>query len=142
MRALLDINVLIALLDEDHVHHELARTWLMRREDAGWASCPITQNGCIRVMSQPAYPNSLPTSAVIERLALATEHPSHEFWPASVSLLDERVADRTRIHGPRQVTDVYLVALAAQHRGCFATFDARVIVSPVRGATARNLVVI
>ena len=63
MRALLDVNVLIALLDEDHVHHGRARAWLVDRHAAGWASCPLTQNGCIRIMSQPGYPNPLPTSA-------------------------------------------------------------------------------
>lgn len=56
MRALLDINILIALLDSGHIHHRLATEWVEKNINAGWASCPITQNGCIRIMSQPGYP--------------------------------------------------------------------------------------
>jgi len=143
MRALLDVNVLIALLDQDHVHHARARDWLEKHaERAGWASCPLTQNGCARIMSQPSYPNPLATSEVMERLALAARHPSHEFWPADVTLLDDAVADRSRIHGPRQVTDLYLLALAVKHGGCLATLDGTMTVSAVRGAAQRHLVVI
>ena len=108
MRALLDVNVLIAMLDADHVHHARARDWLRSHASQGWASCPITQNGCIRIMSQAAYPNPLPASAVIERLAAAARHPPHRFWPDDVSLLDEGTADGRRVHGPREVTDRYL----------------------------------
>jgi toxin-antitoxin system PIN domain toxin len=142
MRALLDVNVLVALLDQDHVHHGRARDWLVEREASGWSSCPLTQNGCIRVMSQEGYPNTLTAGAVVERLALAAAHPSHAFWPADITLLDPAVADRSRIHGPRQVTDLYLLALAAKHGGCFATFDGSVTVSAVHGAGREHLVVI
>jgi hypothetical protein len=142
MRALLDINVLIALLDEDHVHHGRARAWLAERRTMGWASCPLTQSGCIRIMSQPGYPNALPISDVMERLGRATAHRSHELWPADISLLDSALVDGSRIHGPRQVTDVYLLALALKHGGCFATFDGAVPVSAARGASRRHLVVI
>jgi len=142
MRALLDVNVLIALLDVDHVHHDRAREWLRDHARRGWASCPITQNGCVRIMSQPAYPNPIPAAAVIERLATATSHPRHEFWPDDVSLLDDRIVDGERVHGPRQVTDLYLLALAVHHGGRFATFDGGIPVSAVRGATGRHLVVV
>ena len=63
MRALLDVNVLIALFDQDHSLHERARDWFAA--NALWASCPITQNGCIRIMSHARYPNPLPVGAVI-----------------------------------------------------------------------------
>ena len=142
MRALLDINVLIALLDKGHVHHGRARDWLVAHERDGWASCPLTQNGCARIMSQPAYPNPLPTSAVIEHLARAIRHVTHEFWAADVTLLDEHIADRSLIHGPRQVTDLYLLALAVKNGGCLATFDGRMPIAAVRGAKQRHLVVI
>jgi predicted nucleic acid-binding protein len=66
MHALLDVNVLIALLDSDHVHHARARAWLKENIRHGWASCPLTQNGCIRIMSQPGYPNALPATAVAD----------------------------------------------------------------------------
>jgi hypothetical protein len=142
MRALLDVNVLIALLDADHVHHDRARSWLERHAARGWASCPITQNGCARIMSQAGYPNPLPTAAVLERLAAAASHPGHEFWPDDVSLLDRATADHRRIHGPRQVTDVYLVALAVRHEGRLATFDAGIPIAAVARATKKHLAVI
>jgi len=69
MRALLDANVLIALLDPDHSMHEQARKWLPSNVSRGWASCPITQNGCVRIMSNLGYPNALPTAAVMDGLA-------------------------------------------------------------------------
>ncbi len=141
-RALLDVNVLIALLDEDHVHHARAREWLEANVAGGWASCPITQNGCVRVMSQPAYPNPLPAAAVVERLANATKRSEHRFWPDDVSLLDRGVADGGRIHGPKQVTDLYLLALSVGHRGRFATFDGNVPLSAIVGATRKHLAVI
>ncbi len=139
MRALLDVNVLVALLDAGHLHHRAATAWLAAHRRAGWASCPLTQNGCIRILSQPAYPNPQPAAQVAERLAAAAADPSHAFWPDDVSLVEpERVVWR-HVLGPRQVTDVYLLALAVQHRGRFVTLDRGVSVSAVPGATARHL---
>lgn len=140
MRALLDINVLIALLDADHSMHAQAVGWFVANAVNGWASCPITQNGCVRVMSHPGYPNPLKVGAVIERLAEAIATPQHEFWADDVSLLDSRVADRTRIHGPRQVTDLYLLALAVCHGGCFVSFDASIPRTAIAGAERKHLV--
>ena len=139
MRALLDVNVLIALLDTDHAMHARAMDWLVANVRAGWASCPLTQNGCIRIMSHPSYPNAVPVGAVVERLseAIATAH--HRFWPDDVSILDADIADRTRVHGPRQVTDVYLLALAVKHRGRFVSFDAGTPLAAVRGAERKHL---
>ena len=114
MRALLDVNVLIALLDADHSLHARATEWLAGHVKAGWASCPITQNGCVRVMSHPGYPHPLPVRAVMERLAEASAGPFHEFWPDDITLLDPQVADAGRIHGPRQLTDLYLLVLAVR----------------------------
>lgn len=142
MRALLDVNVLIALLDADHSLHGEATRWFAIHAPDGWASCPITQNGCVRVMSGSGYPNSLPASAVVERLAEATAHNLHEFWPDEVSLLDASVIDASRVHGPRQVTDLYLLALATNRRGRLVTFDRSIPIEAVPKAQARNLVVI
>ena len=142
MRALLDVNMLIALLDSDHSLHARATEWFAGHGKAGWASCPITQNGCLRVMSHPGYPHPLPVQAVIERLAEASGGTFHEFWPDDVSLLNARVADPERIHGPRQLTDVYLLALAVRHRGRFVTFDASVSLGAVRGAEKKHLLVL
>jgi toxin-antitoxin system PIN domain toxin len=142
MRALLDVNVLIALLDQDHSMHAQALRWLSARAEQGWASCPITQNGCVRIMSHPNYPNPLKVGAIMERLGEAIAAAGHEFWPDDLSLLDPRVADRSRIHGPRQVTDLYLLALAVRRGGCFASFDASIARTAIRGAEKKHLVAI
>ena len=142
MRALLDVNVLIALLDSDHASHNTAIRWFAEHAREGWASCPITQNGCLRIMSNQGYPNPLPVQAVIERLAEASDEDIHEFWPDEVSLLDPDVVDSTRIHGPRQLTDIYLLALAVQHEGRLVTFDAGIPLPAVRKATTQNLFIL
>ena len=142
MRALLDVNVLIALLDSDHASHDTAIQWFAQHAREGWASCPITQNGCIRIMSNQGYPNSLPVQAVIERLAEACNEDIHEFWPDQVSVLDSDVVDSTRIHGPRQLTDIYLLALAVRHAGRLVTFDSGIALAAVRKATTQNILIL
>jgi toxin-antitoxin system PIN domain toxin len=142
MRALLDVNVLIALLDSDHTSHGVALMWFAKHAREGWASSPITQNGCVRIMSNPSYPNALPIQAVMKRLADACEEDVHEFWSDEVSLLNPNVVDSTRIHGPRQLTDIYLLALAVEQEGRLVTFDTGVPLAVVRKATADNLVVL
>jgi len=142
MRALLDVNVLIALLDSDHVHHGRARVWLKENIKHGWASCPLTQNGCLRIMSQPGYPNALPAAAVAERLAAATATSHHIFWPDAVSLLDAGRIAWNAVLGSRQVTDVYLLALAMQMDGRLVTLDRAVPLKAVPGSKAKHLVVI
>ncbi|TLY80705.1 MAG: PIN domain-containing protein [Gammaproteobacteria bacterium] len=142
MRALLDVNVLIALLDSDHASHDTAMSWFAKHAREGWASCPITQNGCVRIMSNPSYPNPLPVQAVMKRLADACQQDVHEFWSDEVSLLDPDIFDSTRIHGLRQLTDIYLLALAVQQQGRFVTFDTGIVLAAVRNATMHNLVVL
>ncbi|MEZ5608237.1 MAG: TA system VapC family ribonuclease toxin [Burkholderiaceae bacterium] len=140
MRALLDVNVLIALLDAGHVHHLRASEWLEQHIADGWASCPLTQNGCLRIMAQPAYPQALPLAAVAARLAQATAHPAHAFVADDYSLLDVQQLDWPRMLGHRQITDSYLLGLAVRHDCRFVTFDARVQPSVVKDAQARHLV--
>lgn len=142
MRALLDVNVLIALLDSDHASHASALEWFAANARNGWASCPITQNGCIRVMAHPGYPHALPVAAIVERLADAAHQPQHAFWPDDASLLDREAIDPARVHGPGQLTDVYLLALAVKHRGRLVTFDKSIALEAVKGAKKQNLLVI
>ena len=142
MRALPDVNALIALLDALHLHHEAAVRWLKDNIRHGWATCPITQNGCLRTMAQPAYHNHLPASAVAESLREATATSHHQFWPDDVSLLDPEVTDWSQVIGPKQITDVYLLALAIGRQGRFVTFDARIARSAVAGAGNPRLCVI
>lgn len=142
MRALLDINVLIALLDGAHVHHARARQWLEANIAQGWASCPISQNGCLRILSQPGYPQPVPLTEIADRLRRATSTPHHAFWPDDISVLDAGLVDTRRIHGPKQLTDIYLLALAVKHGGRFVSFDARIALSAVPTADERHLLLL
>lgn len=142
MRALLDVNVLLALLDRDHVDHQRAREWLATEIGDGWATCAITENGFVRIVSQPRYPSPVPPAQAIERLAGATSTEHHAFWACTISLLDRVQIERTRLHGPKQVTDAYLLALATSHQGRFVTFDRSVSLSAVPSATAAHLAVL
>ena len=138
MRALLDVNVLIALLDSDHVHHALARRWLEANIADGWATCAITQNGCLRIMSQRNYDHSVSpgTVAMLFEESLATMH--HEFWP-DASILTPGVVDWNRVTRPKQITDVYLLALAAKNDGRLVTFDKRIDIATVMTANEETL---
>ena len=142
MRALLDINVLLALLDRDHILHGRGRRWFEQEVQHGWASCAVTQNGFIRILSQPSYPSPVSTLQATQLLAAATSAGHHEFWHSEVSMLDEGVFDRSRIHSPRQLTDVYLLGLATHHGGRLVTFDQTIALAAVRTASADNLVVL
>lgn len=138
---LLDVNVLLALLDPAHTHHDVAHAWFATAR-ASWASCNITQNGALRIMSHPRYGNALASAAVAAKLvAELCSQPGHVYWPADVSLLDSPLVDRTRLLASDQVTDTYLLALAVQHGGRLATFDKRLIVSAVKdGAAALHVI--
>lgn len=142
MRALLDINVLIALLDAAHLHHARARQWLAQEIGSGWASSPITQNGFVRIMAQPNYPQPVSIAEAIERLRGATATAHHEFWPDSVSVLDPRHVDQRRVHGSKQLTDIYLLSLAVSRGGRFVSFDAGIARSAVPAALAEHLVLL
>jgi toxin-antitoxin system PIN domain toxin len=142
MRALLDVNVLIALLDADHLHHVRARDWLAANIATGWASCPMTQNGCLRILSQPIYPNALKPSQVAERLREATEAVYHQFWAEGPSVLSPGLVNWEYIVGSRQVTDAYLLALAVHHDGRLVTFESTLSAGVMVGARAHHLVVL
>ncbi|UYM05053.1 TA system VapC family ribonuclease toxin [Solicola gregarius] len=141
-RALLDVNVLLALLDSDHVEHHRARSWLTAEVDAGWASCAITQNGFVRIVSHPRYPKPISPREALDRLAAAAATDHHAFWTCSTSILDPAAVDRTRLHGPRQVTDAYLLAVATANGGRFVTFDRAIPAGAVPNAADDALVVL
>ena len=93
-------------------------------------------------MSNPGYPNPLPVQSIIQHLAEACQQDIHEFWTDEISLLDSEVVDPTRIHGPRQLTDVYLLALAVRHGGRLVTFDTGIALAAVRKAATQNVLVL
>jgi toxin-antitoxin system PIN domain toxin len=144
MRALLDVNVVIALLDPDHAFHERAHTWWAGQAKSGWASCPIVENGVVRIMSHPGYSQGarFTPGDLISRLRTFATQTDHEFWPDDVSLRDGKLFTAERIHSSRQLTDLYLLALAGKHAGRLATFDQAIAISAVCGAKAESLCVI
>jgi hypothetical protein len=142
MRALFDVNVLIALLDAGHFAHGKAMHWLQRSAPCGWASCPITQNGCVRIMSNSRYPAPLPASLVAQRLGEAVAAPEHEFWPDDISLLGPPLFDWSYVLSSKHATDMYLLALAVQNQGRLVTFDRRIDLQAVKGAKKEHLCVL
>lgn len=141
--ALLDVNVLVALFDPDHVHHDVAHDWFAHSGRAGWATCPLTEAGFVRVLSNPAYGGTMVRPAdLAERLRRFCASGGHVFWPDAVSLVDASLYDLSRVAGFRQLTDVYLVGLAHTRGGVLATFDRGIPVTAVKGASAATLEVI
>lgn len=142
MRALFDVNLLIALFDPEHIHHDPSQRWWEANRAVGWASCPLSQNGFVRIVSQATYLKPSPARDLVERLAEAVVDTDHEFWPDDVSLTDESLFVRDRLLGPKRLTDIYLLALAVRHGGRLATFDRNIPLAAVRGAEPRHVAVV
>ncbi|MFL6246370.1 MAG: TA system VapC family ribonuclease toxin [Thermoanaerobaculia bacterium] len=124
--ALLDVNVLVALFDPDHVHHDAAHEWFSANRQYGWATCPLTENGLIRILSNSAYSGVHETAiAIAKRLDTFCSSGDHSFWPDQLSVRDQR---RFKLSGVshNQITDVYLLGLASEMGGRLATFDRRI----------------
>jgi toxin-antitoxin system PIN domain toxin len=141
--ALLDVNLLVALFDPDHVHHDLAHDWFADNRARGWATCAITENGFVRVVANPAYGSAVrrPVDLIAMLNRLCTVE-GHKFWADGVSLRDGTLFDASRIANHRQVTDLYLLGLAQQHGGCLATFDRTIPATALVGARRDLLEVI
>jgi toxin-antitoxin system PIN domain toxin len=140
--ALLDVNVLIALIDACHVHHEAAHRWFASRGSAPWASCCLTQNAVLRIVGHPRYPNApggpALVSAVVKQLVA---HPGHVFWEASPSLLSMSHVDAGALIDSAQITDTYLLALAVHHDGTLVTLDRRLSTRAVAGGSEALLLI-
>jgi toxin-antitoxin system PIN domain toxin len=134
-RYLLDVNVLVALLDPTHVHHDRAHSWYEQVGHRSWLSCPTTQNGLVRIVSNPRYSNSQPIQVVLDSLASLLSAEGHQFVGDAISLLDDPV-DRAQLQSSGQVTDTYLLALAVTHDARLATFDTKLVKSAVAGGHA------
>lgn len=120
--ALLDVNALVALAWDSHVHHAAIRSWFAARGAAGWATCPTTESGFVRVSSNPkVLPSPILPSTAREVLAALRRVPGHRFLGDDVSMVDD---DVPRVSGHRQVTDAHLVTLARRHGVGVVTFDA------------------
>ena len=134
MTFLLDVNVLIALIDPAHVGHDAAHRWFDAEGSAAWATCPMTENGVIRIVGHPKYPNTPGSTADVARIiaALRGLH-GHAFWPDDISLVAADHVDAAQVLTSAQVTDTYLLALAVAHGGRLATFDRRLSSKAVTG---------
>jgi hypothetical protein len=142
MRALLDVSVLLPLFDAGHIHHQKAVAWCAANATAGWASCPQTENGFVRIVCQPKYPRPARMWDALEVLRRQIGEANHEFWPDDVSITDETLFNPAFILGSNQLADVYLLGLALSHGGRMVTFDRGIPVKAVRGAEARHIVVL
>jgi len=132
---LLDINVLLALSDPMHLHHDAAHRWFAAVGSPSWATCPLTENGFVRIASHPSYPNRPGDApAVLSLLHQLCALAGHVFWPAAVSMRDILQPGAAFTHS--QVTDLYLLGLASERGGKLATFDQRITPTAVRGAAA------
>ncbi|HXJ44943.1 MAG TPA: TA system VapC family ribonuclease toxin [Bryobacteraceae bacterium] len=138
-RSLPDVNLLIALVDPNHEFHQAAHDWFGPNRSNGWATCPTTENACLRILSRPAYTYSgITITAVRDILAEFTAAGDHEFWPDSVSLLNPH---KIVLAGtvPKNLTDIYLLHLAVVQGGCLVTFDRGISLQSVIGSVTQNL---
>jgi uncharacterized protein len=133
--ALLDVNVLIALADDAHVHHDFAHSWFDTKGAKAFATCPLTQNAILRIIGAPRYPGGPGTpKAMLGFLDALCRLPGHNFWPDSVSMTDERLFTRSYFGASDHLTDIYLLGLAVANAGRLVTFDRKIAQKAVIGA--------
>jgi uncharacterized protein len=129
---LLDVNVLLALSDPRHVHHQIAHAWFAQTGKQSWATCPFTENGFVRIMSHPRYPNRPgDVPVVLEILRQFCAAPGHQFWTGEISIRDVLTPQAMVTHA--HVTDIYLLGLAVHNAGKLATLDRRLPAMAVQG---------
>ncbi len=131
---LLDANVLIALGDPGHVHHARVQKWFHSQPGRGWATCPLTENAFLRIMGAASYPGKIgnPTS-LRTLLKQMCAFPGHQFWKDDISLRDTALFPA--LPASKQLKDIYLIALAVQHRAQLVTLDQRIDPTRVPGGT-------
>lgn len=140
---LLDVSTLIALAWPTHSAHERVQTWFSRNSGQGWATCPFTECAFVRIVSNPAFsPNFLTLPAAVRLLTLNVNHPTHRFWADDLPLEDAFRHFSGRILGHNQVTDGYLLGLAAHKKGKLATLDESLAMLPDPKSSAKDRVVL
>jgi hypothetical protein len=138
--ALLDVSLLIALFDPLHPNRDEAHAWFKSLGDGPFATCPITQNRFLRILSNPRYSSvTAPVEQVAEHLRALCQRANHRFWPDDLSILDEARFRMRRFAGPRQITDIYLLALAVSRGGHLVTLDRSIPWQAVEGAKLSHL---
>lgn len=141
---LLDTNLLIALLWSSHEKHDLALRWFTRHRAKGWATCPITQAGFVRIVSNPAFSrDAVQPRDAVHVLSANTAADDHQFWADDVSVVDAVGFAGIRLVGHQQVTDAYLIGLAIRRGGVLATLDQRIsALTEPRSAESKALEVV
>jgi toxin-antitoxin system PIN domain toxin len=141
--ALVDASILVALFDPDHAKHQIAHDWFEDQQIVGWATCPLTENALVRILSGPTFfdPPHRPAD-LVTRLRRFRQAGVHHFWPDSISLADSGIFEHSMIRGSKQVTDIYLLGLAKTMSGTLATLDHSIPLAAVKGATKANLQII
>ena len=118
------MNVLVALAWPNHIHHARAIDWFRRIRDDGWATCPVTETGFVRVSTNlRIFPDARTPREAIALLAEIRKLPGHDFWADDVSPADPGAVAFTRAFGHRQITGAHLITLAIRNNGCLSTFD-------------------
>lgn len=132
---LLDVNVLLGLADPASPFHPAAKSFFKRASAEGWATCPITENGFIRILGNPGFPSGPGGPQAARKIIHQWKStPGHQFWTDDLSLCDDSLFPA--LPHSRHLTDCYLLALAAKRGGKFATFDRRIDPSWVSGGAA------
>jgi toxin-antitoxin system PIN domain toxin len=141
LRRLLDINLLISLCDPNHIDHQRVATWFEETGGKAWASCPITENGFLRILSNPNYPGLSGSVSVATRLLQELQRQKgHEFWADDYSIVNGTV-DLSRSASHKQITDLYLLGLAVGRKGGFSSLDRHIPAELVQGGTGAYEVV-
>ena len=144
MTALLDVNVLLALAFPNHQHWRAATQWFRRERERGWATCPLTQAGFLRIATNVnAVGTIIGMRDAVELLTQSTADPHHHFWPLDAPTIQLRAEIRQRMLGPRHVTDAQLLDLAIRRGGRLVTFDQRIeFLLPPRAGLGEHLEVL
>jgi uncharacterized protein len=139
---LLDVNALVALHDSSHQFNARVYNWFSSERDEPWTTCPITENGFVRILSQPSYKGSVSPGLAADLLRSTIGETDHERWPDDVSIIDSSVIRYQHILGHRQITDTYLLALVVNRSGRLVTLDAAMPIDAVVGATKAHVVML
>jgi toxin-antitoxin system PIN domain toxin len=141
---LLDVNILVARFWDTHVFHKMVRAWMASHEHEGWATCPITQAGLVRTISNPGFSENAPrTAEAIHWLAESLRlDPNHHFWADDLPLYDAYTESLPRLNGFKPLTDAYLLGLAIHRKGRLLTLDRRMLALAAEDGPARKSLVI
>ena len=140
-RFLLDVNVLISLFDSAHVNHNQAHMWFQKNSDQVWATCPVTENGFVRILSNPSYPtvDENPSGLVSSLNKLKRNYKNAEFWEDTISISNKDIFEYNFLLSHKQVTDAYLLGLAIKNNAKLVTFDRGINFSAVKKASKDSL---